>query len=317
MKSYLKFIFLLSVIILFFAPEHFPQTSSPYSRIGIGDIYYSYSARTLGMGQSGIADAQQNFITFYNPAGLYNLRRTRIEFSLNYFGTFLSDNDFSAYYGKAKFGGFQFAFPVSNRYGIGAVFGLVPFSNVSYKVTSNNSSVNGNYETSYEGKGGLSKIFVGSSYKLPFDLSIGATLDYYFGTIDYSSSIIFPDETNADAAYTNEYRPKGIGTTVGIISPDLSPILNIGSITNLRFGFSYNYIAKLETDTVLTSVTTLGTDTVTTGIVNMKVPGRLTAGLSFMLNKKYLLSLDYAFQPWENYSFNEKSFNNLAGRFKF
>ena len=89
MKSYLKFIFLLSVIILFFAPEHFPQTSSPYSRIGIGDIYYSYSARTLGMGQSGIADAQQNFITFYNPAGLYNLRRTRIEFSLNYFGTFL------------------------------------------------------------------------------------------------------------------------------------------------------------------------------------------------------------------------------------
>ena len=317
MKSYLKFSFFIPIIILLFAPKQFSQTSSPYSRIGIGDIYSAYSARNLGMGQSGTADAQQNFITFHNPAGLYNLKRTRIEFSLNYFGTFLSDNDFSAYYGKAKFGGFTFAFPVSNPYGIGAVLGLIPYSNVSYKVTGSNSSVNANYETSYEGKGGLSKIFFGGSYKLPFDLSIGATFDYYFGTIDYSSSIIFPDQTNADASYTNEYRPKGIGTTVGIISPDLSSILNIGSVTNLRFGLSYNYITKLETDTVLTSVTTLGTDTVSTGIVDMKVPGRLTAGLSFMLNKKYLLSLDYAFQPWENYSFNEKSFNNLRNASKF
>ncbi len=316
MKLNNKYLFLVLALILVLIPEAYPQTSSPYSRLGMGDIEYAWSARKLGMGGLGVADAEENFISFYNPAALYNLRRTRIEFNLNYHGSFLSGNDLSTYYAKAKFGGFMFAVPVSNRYGIGAVAGIVPVSNVSYDVQDRVESANGDYLTSYQGKGGLSKIFFGGSYKLPFDLSIGAAFDYYFGNIDYSSSITFVDETSADAQYTNEYRPKGIGTTLGVISPDLSGLLNLEEITDFRIGLVYNYLSSLRTDTVLVSRSTLGTDTVSTGIVDMKVPGRISAGLSFVLNKKYLLSLDYVFQAWEKFSFNLKTFKNLRNMSK-
>jgi hypothetical protein len=304
-----KYIFTI-IIFLFFVSESFAQ-SSPYTRLGIGDVNYAYSARKLGMGQMGAADAEANFISFYNPAALFNLKRTRIEFNFNYNGSFLSGNNLSTYYGNAEFAGFMFAFPISNKYGIGAISGLVPFSSVSYNVSNSVQSTDGNYETSYQGKGGLSKLFLGASYKLPLDLVLGATFDYYFGNIDYTSSINFIDQTNADAKYNNEYRPKGIGTTLGLISPALDSLLGLSDISNFRIGLTYNFISKLRTDTVLTSNTTLGTDTVSNGIVNMKVPGRLTAGLSFVLNNKYLLSFDYAFQAWKNYSFNGISPQNL------
>lgn len=268
------------------------------------------------MGQLGTADAEQNFISFYNPATLYNLKRTRIEFNLNYHGSFLSADNVSAYYAKAEFGGFSIAFPISERYGIGAAVGLAPYSNVSYDVESSSQSAIGTYVTAYKGQGGLSKLFVGSSYKLPFDLSIGATFDYYFGNIDYTSSITFPDQSNADAQYTNEYRPKGIGSTAGLLSPDLAAAFGMDGITDFRFGLSYNYISDLRTDTVLTSRTTLGIDTVTTGIVNMKIPGRASVGFSFVVNQKYLVTLDYAFQAWEKYTFNSKTPGNLRNSSK-
>jgi hypothetical protein len=311
-----KYILISVISFLVFSVDAIAQTSSPFSRIGIGDIVYANSARKLGMGQLSVADAQSNFISFYNPAGLFNLKRTRIEFSLNYSGSFLSGDNLSTYYAKTEFTGFMFAFPISNKYGIGAVTGLVPYSNVSYKVVNPVQTTNGDYQTTYQGKGGLSKLFLGSSYKLPFDLVIGATLDYYFGNIDYASSIHFLDATNADAQYTDEYRPKGLGTTLGIISPDLSGMFNSNLLTNLRIGFTYNYFSQLKTDSVLTSSTTLGQDTVSTGIVNMKIPGRLAAGLSFVLNNRYLLSLDYALQNWEKYSFNGLTSSNLRNASK-
>ena len=311
-----KIIPLLLMLITLLAPEIYSQSSSPYSRLGIGDINFAYSARKLGMGQVGVAESPENFISFYNPAALFHLKRTRIEFNLDYHGSFLSDNNTSNYSAKAEFGGFTLAFPISSRYGIGSAAGIVPFSNVSYDVENSVQSPSGNYQTAYKGRGGLSKLFLGSSYKLPIDLSIGATLDYYFGNIDYISTITFLDQSNANAQYTKEYRPKGIGTTLGLISPDLAGLFNLDGLSDMRLGLSYNYLSELRTDTVLTSRTTLGTDTVTTGIVNMKVPGRISAGLSFTLNKKYLLSLDYVFQAWKNFSFNDRTFRNLRNASK-
>lgn len=309
-------IYILPIIVIFFFSDILAQ-SSPYTRIGIGDVYYANSARKLGMGQISIADAEENFISYYNPAGLFKLKRARIEFNFGYNGSFLSNNSLSNYSGNGEFTGFMFAVPVSTAYGIGAIVGLIPYSIVRYDVVNEIHASDGDYETSYQGRGGLSKLFLGSSYKLPFDLVIGATFDYYFGNIDYTSSINFIDQTNANTTYINEYRPKGVGSTVGLISPDLSSISGINGISNFRIGLTYDYISDLKTDTVLTSKTTLGTDTVAIGIVNMKIPGRLTAGLSFVLNRTYLFSLDYATQQWENYSFNNAGFRSLRNSSKF
>ena len=169
----------------------FAQSSSSYTRFGLGDVDYSYSVRRMGMGQLGTSIADVDFISIINPASLYRIGKTRIEFSANYNGTFLANNIQKKYFAETEFGGFTVGIPISNKYGIGVAFGIVPFSNVSYNVLERYNSTNpliGDYEIEYSGKGGLSKVFVSSSYLLPFDMAIGGSFEYYFGNINYNST---------------------------------------------------------------------------------------------------------------------------------
>jgi hypothetical protein len=185
---------LLFVIFVLDKSNLIAQSSSSYSRFGLGDIDYSYSIRRMGMGQLGVSIADVDFISTINPASLYSLSKTRIEFCANYNGTFLSSSQQKNYYGRANFGGFAVGIPISNRYGIGIAFGLIPYTNISYKVVESLSSDNpliGDYNIEYSGKGGLSKLFFASSVSLPLDFSIGASFDYYFGNRTYSSLVSF------------------------------------------------------------------------------------------------------------------------------
>jgi len=309
----------ISIILIIFSLPLFAQISSSYSRYGIGDIVYSYSARRLGIGQLGVSIADADFIGMINPAGWYKLSRTRIEFGIDYNNLFISDNNTKKFYADANFSGFTFAFPISRQYGVGAALGILPYSNVSYDVVQNFTNQNstiGDYNVNYKGTGGLSKIFIGSSAQLPLDFYFGATLDYYFGSINYSSSVDFIDDNKLESEYIKTYQVKGLGSTLGLLSPDLTQLFKLESISDLRFGVSLNLISKLNTDSMLVSNSVIDDDTISQGFAKMKIPVRINAGLSFILNSKYLLSFDYSSQPWGDYSFNNIKPGNLDNSYK-
>lgn len=310
---------LLSIIL--FASQIFiyGQSSSSYSRIGIGDILYSYSASELAIGQLGSSLTYSSSINIVNPASWTGINRTRFETSISYSGLYISDNNSNQFNGKAQFAGFTIAFPISDSNGIGLALGLVPYSMVSYKVLGNENylpATNDSYQVTYQGQGGLSKTFVGASYKLPFDLNIGASLEYYFGSLDYTSNASFTNTSDISTLYKRSYQPNGLGTTFGIITPDLSKLFHSQSVSNLRLGLSLNYISTLSTDTLLTSTSAVRTDTIGEGTTQMKIPLRLTAGLSFALDQKYIFSLDAATQAWSQYSFNGIQSNDLRNAMK-
>lgn len=305
-------IFLLIVL----AQDFFAQSSSTFSRSGLGDMMYSFSARRVGMGDLGIAVSDEDFIGTLNPASWGRLNRTRIEFGANWNGLTVKQNGLSSFYSELDFSGFAFAFPISKKYGAGGALGIVPFTNVSYKAKQNIQSIE-NYDITYEGSGGLSKIFLGGSYMLPFNVTLGASLDYYFGNINYNSKANFTQESSYDAEYNRTFRPKGIGGTFGLISPDINGTLKIGGISDVRFGLAVNYISNLETDSSLTSVSTFYTDTIGISIVDMHVPERIMAGISFVAKQTNLFTLDYAFQPWSKFSLNGKTDANLRDAHKF
>lgn len=290
----------ISLIFLYLSVPIFAQSSSTYTRLGIGDIEYSYSARRLGMGQLGVSIADEDFINSLNPAGWYKLAKTRIEFGLYYNGMFLSDRNKSGYFAETEFSGFTIAFPVSELYGIGMAAGLVPFSRVSYDVEQT-FYTDDPYQLSYQGSGGLTKLFVGTSYKLPFDFIVGASLDYYFGNLKYKSRIEFLQVASSFAEYENTYRPESIGGTFGFISPDMSSSLDSGSVTDLRFGASISYIGTADMDSVLTATSSTNTDTISYGKTTADIPLRLSLGVNAVFNGEYLLSLDYTYQPWSDY----------------
>lgn len=306
MKLILKLLFVF--IIALFQSNIFSQSSSSYTRIGLGDMVYTYSARRTGIGQLGVSLLDAEFISLLNPASLTGLRSTRTEFDLAYNGLYLSNNNASSYSASTDFYGATLAIPISTDHGITLSLGLLPYSNVSY-LEENSFTSSGpapyDYKVSYEGKGGLSKIFIGSSYKFPFDLSVGATVDYYLGNLDYVSTVTFPNNTTLQkASYTTRYRPRGFSSTIGVISPDFSKIFGSGKISDFRLGAAFTFNTTLKTDTSLIISSSLGGDTLSNSSVNMFIPYRLAAGASLVLSSKYLFTLDYLFQPWSQYSLN-------------
>ena len=308
----MKFKFVVLLLLSTFTYS-FAQNSSTYSRLGIGDLVYSYSGRSLGLGESGVANSDDNSIGIINPAGWNALNSTRMELGGTYNGLFISNSSQKKYYSETEFTGFTFGFPISRKYGISAALGIVPYSNVSYKTEADNSVETGvlNSTIAYEGTGGLSKMFIGSSYTLPFGMSIGATLDYYFGNLKYSTLIDIDGTGTYQTKFLRDYRPNGLGTTVGLISPDFSKLINSKGINNIRLGISANIISNLSTDTLLTYSSPVINDTLGRSTVNMDIPTRITTGLSFVFNKNYRVSLDYAFQPFSDFTFNGMKYSTL------
>ncbi len=310
-----KLILFFVLILIVCIPVH-SQSGSAYTRLGIGDLEYTNSARRTGMGQLGASVADENFINSLNPASWHRINRTRIEFAAYYNGTFISDNNSSGYFGEMEFSGFSMAFPISQLYGITAAAGLVPFSNVSYEIKESFQTPEP-YDVTYNGSGGLSKIFVGTSYKLPFGLVLGANIDYYFGNLVYKSRIDFINSTSSFAEYENRFNPKGVGGTFGFISPDFSAMIDTNSVNELRFGASLSYIGSLDLDTLLISRSSTGIDTVNSGSGTMDVPLRFTVGANVIFNKSYLISLDYAFQPWSEFKISNMEQPGLRNAQKF
>jgi hypothetical protein len=299
--------------------ELISQRSSSYSRYGIGDVDYSYSVRRMGMGQLGTSVADADFIGIINPASIYRLDRTRFEFSVNSEVTYISNSQKEDEFDDANFSGFTFGFPVDFRNGIALAVGLVPFSTVSYEILETyypENSTFGDFTVDYTGKGGLSKAFIGSSFLLPMDLAIGASFDYYFGSTSYRAHVDFVNSFLFESEYEVSHKNSGIGSTLGLISPDFSRLLSLRSISDFRLGFSVNLFSNLRDDTLLTSRSLLGVTTLDGGKGEISIPNKYSLGVSFILNYKYLFSFDYSSQAWSNYLVNNVSTYPLQDAYK-
>lgn len=311
----IKFILTLFFLFTFFTLDINAQSSSIYSRYGLGDLDYSYSVRRMGMGQLGTSIADVDFISIINPASLYRISKTRIEFSINHSGTFLANNSEKNYFAETEFGGFTMGVPISSQYGIGAALGLVPATNVSYNIFEQNTSGK-DYTTEYSGTGGLSKFFVSTSYKLPFEAIVGASFDYYFGNISYLSRIDFLNSSSLSSEFERSYQYRGVSGTLGVISPDMSQLFNTASISDFRIGISYNLSSKLKTDTSYTVISLFNLDTLKSGRTEAEIPGKISLGASLLVKNKYLLSFDYSAQAWSNFLSNNSSIPELRDAYK-
>src|SRR3972149_1962210 len=293
------------IFVIAVATFSFSQSSSTYTRYGIGDLNYTYSARSLGLGKTGTALQNQDFVEVLNPSSWSALKFTRVEFSLVLNGVQLSDNKLSKFYTDAEFKGFTFAFPISEKYGIGFASGLIPYSRISYKVVESKQAVatySSDYTATYEGNGGLSRLFMGSSYITPIDWVVGISFEYYFGKQTYSSLLEFVNPSHLPAEFELDYRSTGFGTTLGVLSENLSGLFNSEAISNLRIGVSVNLISELNTDTSLTINPKTVADTITSGSTKTKIPIRVASGITLQLDEEYNFNLDYIYQPWSDYT---------------
>ena len=306
---------LTKILFLFLAVSQllFAQGGPIYSRYGIGDLVPSHTARRMGFGDLGSAIIDKDYVDGYNPASWTNLQLTRFGISGKFLGSNYKDNNGSVYYNNFIFSGFTLGFPIYKSWGMSMAIGLIPISALGYEVVETSSdSLLGKYTNNYKGSGSLSKIFIGMSTHLPFKFSLGAMFEYYSGTTDYSSTRDFVQSSSfSKIYYDTRYKYSGLGTTISLISGNFVEYFDKKTNLDFRISRMINYVANLTTDTTLVTGTTIGELTPREGTVYTKIPTRYTFGALFGWNHEYSVLFDYVYQPWNEYTFDDKYEKNF------
>jgi hypothetical protein len=345
-------------------------TSSPYSRYGLGELNTQTFATPAAMGGSFIAYHQDTIAPFFintaNPAGLAGIRLTTFELGGQAQFTKISSSSSSLNKKNTNFSYGSVGFPLK-RFG-GAAFGIMPYSTVGYKITSTLQDANvGTMTYIFQGDGGINKAFVGAGVK-PFrrqaskfyisdladtlikyhqtskykrkkfgkqllsELSVGATANYLFGTINQVTDVIYP----GSVVYFNSKRQRSIQVSDFTFNGGLQTHFTIDSIKSkgqrrilkqkIKIGFGvfintpssisakqsniiYNYSidgfgVERSKDTVLNSQENKGT---------IKLPLEMGFGLSIKKGEKLTVLMDAATTKWSDFKYFDtpsKDFKN-------
>lgn len=290
----------------------FASGGTIYTRYGVGDLYYYNTAAKLSLGGVGTAILNNDLLNLNNPATWGSITDTKLGLNLITNYSSISSNSSSTNFSEVKFSGFQLGLPVERDLGIGFVFGFTPYSTINYDISNKylQGEVN-SYIQDFKGAGGLSKIFFGFSTLLPFNFSVGATFEYYTGNSKYETQIVYDDSSDfTDSYFTSELKYKGLGSTLGFLTPNLSNIFGNEIIKNFRLGLSYEIGTKLNTDSSSYATTSLGKKVFGSKSFKSEIPAKLSAGLYLSLSK-FNIILDYVNQPWSEFVQNDKKMLNL------
>jgi len=168
------------------------NTSSPYSRYGLGELHPYSFGRSTAMGGASIASRNNQQINLANPASYDAIDSLgfMFEFAIDGKTSKFSNDVGNATASDINFQYFAMNFQLSNR--MGASLGLVPFTDVGYNVTVNEVIKNtGPVTTTYYGAGTISNFFLFFSIQ-PFKfLSVGSNLNYFFGMLNKNAEVVF------------------------------------------------------------------------------------------------------------------------------
>ncbi len=261
------------------------------------------------MGGVCLALRSPNFINFNNPASYTAFDTISFVFSgalvSNYSG--LKTSSLSQKYNYVSLGHLLFGFPISKWWA--ASFGLLPYSNVGYKIYDSGFLENiGQAEYMYEGAGGINQFYIGNAWKLSKNLSIGVNSSYLFGTINKIQTVAFPD-----SLYILNSRQKNYTTindfffNFGIqYSHKLHKDLYLGAGIEFNSNTDINAKQKIIAERFdssgyyeLIKDSVLNTDYTKGSII---LPQSIGAGIILKKQDKWLIGVDYQWQDWSGYS---------------
>ena len=166
--------------------------NSPYSSLGIGELYSPSNVTNMGMGGVGISNASAFYLNIQNPALL--ARRTRFTvFEVGLIGQTkgLTQNVGNTEQNQRNVAGnlgyLALSFPVNSRWNISV--SLKPYTYVNYN-TQQIIAVPGTPYTSiynYTGRGGLNKVTLANGVRVTKNIYAGVEASFLFGNITNSS----------------------------------------------------------------------------------------------------------------------------------
>ncbi|MFS4417552.1 hypothetical protein [Maribacter sp. 2307ULW6-5] len=163
-------------------------TVSPYSYFGLGDIRTTGTVENQMMGDIGVY-ADSIHVNLKNPAAyaelgvpfgddfgttVYTAGVSRQQYRLR---TALEEDNSSV----TNLDYLSLAFSLGRGLGMG--FGLMPYTAVGYDLTAEGVSGEQSVINLYSGEGGLNRVYYTLGYEVVKNLSVGATVNFNFGTL--------------------------------------------------------------------------------------------------------------------------------------
>jgi len=284
-------------------------TSSPYSRFGMGDLNSQFSSVFNSLGGGGYAINDSKIINPFSPASYSSYQSNSFLFSTGINNETidiqsLTDNQTV---NNLSLSHILFGFPLTKK--IGSSFGIIPFSSIGYSMQ-NRDDIFG-ADMLYDGDGGISKVYFGSSIELHQNLSVGANASYLFGGLNRRKRLVFDDEIIFNSRSNSLINIKGIYYEFGAVfskkiddnNSQISISINTSNNTNvdakrtnLVETFEYSGTNEIVKDTFVNSVEK----------GSMILPKYTNLGLAYSLDK-WLFVFDYSTQNWSDYELFEES----------
>ncbi len=282
--------------------------TTPYSKMGYGLLSDNVSSIQRSMGGVGYAMRGGRIVNVMNPASYAHVDSLTFlwDVGIDLTNLWSKENDNKGY----NFGGgldyLTGHFKVAK--GLGAAFGLLPYSSVGY---SYGGTIDGGSEAR-SGNGGFNQLFVGVGYEPLKNLSVGLNFAYLFGTTTNTTMIT----STSSSYFTRSMKIRDWNAQVGVQYS--LPLANGRDMVTV--GATFQPKKSFHGDTWGTSYDTQDSKVDTVGMTSMsgnyEQPASIGVGLSYNVNRKLTIEADYTFQKWSTAKYQPISgFEPQAMRF--
>lgn len=296
--------------------------NSPYSALGIGELYSPGNVTNMGMGDVGISNASSFYLNLQNPALL--ARRTRFTvFEVGLMGQSktISQNISNDLKSQSNFAGnlayLALSFPANSRWNISV--SLKPYTYVNYNIQKIEAVPGTPYyaEYNYTGRGGLNKATFANGFRLTKNLYVGAEASFLFGNITNSSDAraIVSQTTDIRVTHLNRtnysdivyklgaaWRPKINDTWTLNLGATYDPKIRVKAVqTDIYQQTSLSGQAIAAPDTLRLNSNALST-----------LPQQMHFGASIEKGNNLMFGVDVGFQKWSQYRTADNKAGNLA-----
>ncbi|KQC31057.1 hypothetical protein [Flagellimonas eckloniae] len=292
-------------------------TVSPYSYFGIGDFRDKGTVDNRMMG--GISMYGDSIhINLSNPAAYSKLKLTTYTAGISHSELTLKDFTETQKTSVTNLEYLSIGFPIAKNAGIG--FGIMPFSSVGYNLTDEQVPSNGDPTITnvFAGEGGLNRVYLSAGFEPIKNLSIGATVNFNFGTLEYQR-IQSVEDVQFGTVDRRESRISGY---------DINYALNYNPILKDKYTLYTSVLINTQGNLTSTNTQNIGSfslvngqdievievnlDAVNLKRTELKIPTTTTLGLGFGENRKWFLGGEYSFQKFSDFQNDFLGLDNVT-----
>ena len=293
--------------------------NSPYSALGIGELYSPGNVTNQGMGGVGISNASSFYLNLQNPALL--ARRTRFTvFEVGLIGETksLSQNISNSLQSQRSTAGnlgyLALAFPANSRWNM--AISLKPYTYVNYGIQQRAIIPGSTYtsEYNYTGRGGLNKATFSNGVRVTKNIYAGVEASFLFGNTTYSSTsalVLSGGSADIGIDHLNRVNYSDVVFKLGAAwRPKLSDTwtLNVGATYDPQTG-----VKATQTDIYQKSYVGAIADTLQLNSSSKAIlPQQMNFGISVEKNNTLLVGVDVGYQQWSKFRTPDNKSGNLS-----